>query len=115
LSWAINALEETETARNMLARGATRGMVDQYLRRQGLNEFTRLAVVQDAAKSLNTLSRLKSLLMAIAGLMIIGGGIEIQQECQQLQAPGPELPAAVVLCGLAVGVWGLFGVVQRRF
>lgn len=62
----FNAIEETKAARNKLAAGCTRGMVDAELERLGLGKHLRNEVILAAANSLNWRGRIKSELTTLS-------------------------------------------------
>jgi len=106
--------EETKDAVRQLACGATAGMVENALKRKGVGSGRRAEILEIAKRIINRRARIKNMLIAAAGLIVLAGGGYWYYLCTLNQNHRVRLPTVVMGVGLLLATYGIYNATQNE-
>ena len=106
--------EETKEAVRRLASGATIGMVDSALQKEGVGSGPRSEILESARRIVNRRARIKHLLIGAVGLLILAGGGYWYYLCAINQNFRVRIPGVVVVAGLLFAIYGAYSASQNE-
>ena len=104
--------EDTKSAVQQLAKGATLGMVDAALQKEGLGSGPRAEVLEVAKRIVNRRARIKNILIGAIGLLIVVAGGCWYYICVVNRDHRVTMPSIVMVTGLLFGGYGVFNATQ---